>query len=480
MYSGKHGGLLMSAVLGGLATLAGSSAAQEAMHRMSHIAHAASPAGAGKYQVKSLVFKLPFKLDQRTLASMQEMQLWSCDDKGVWMIMDRVSPAAGYFTCRVAQNGEYGFSIVSVDAVGKVTPADVTRRPPELQVVVHSGSQAPALPLSPLVVDANPVSAPLVSPEAPPIPLSPLPASAKKPAVSTKTENQPDTGPTQAIATQPMATETTEIISETPLTMSEIERLAGPEVPASPAPEAGAQPEHASQPEAPALTETLSGPAPVSTSTTILINNTQVSVDYNINRKGPSGVSKVEIYGTTDHGCTWKRFGEDADRISPADVTLPGEGTFGLRLVGINGNGFGKPPAAGVQPTTNIEVDSTRPKIQSWKVTPIKNGKLDIQWLVLDKNLGNAPVNLYYAHDRNGPWKPLCRKLKGEANFHGPVPSDAGDQITIRVEAIDLAGNVSTCESQEPLIVDRMEPEINVVGITVTPRTSTSIVPTSK
>jgi DNA-directed RNA polymerase subunit beta len=30
----------------------------------------------------------------------------------------------------------------------------------------------------------------------------------------------------------------------------------------------------------------------------ILINNTQVSVDYNINRKGPSGVSKVELIET--------------------------------------------------------------------------------------------------------------------------------------------------------------------------------------
>jgi hypothetical protein len=315
----------------------------------------------------------------------------------------------------------------------------VTRRPPELLVVVRADSEAPALsPLSPLATDV-PNNAHDIAPRVPP--------AAEKDAAALKTEPKATPG------------ETIEIISELPLTMAEIGRSA----------------QASSQLGSP------SGPAPVITSMT-LINSTQMSVEYNVNRKGPSGVSKVEIYGTTDGGRTWKRFGEDTDGMSPADVTLPGDGVFGLRLVGINGNGFGKPPAAGALPTTNVEVDTIRPKIQSWKVSPIEQGKLEIQWRVLDKNLGNDPVSLYYAHERNGTWKPLCKKLKGEGVFQGAVPADATDQISIRVEAIDLAGNVSTCESQEPLIVDRMEPEINVVGVTVPQRATAGehVVPASK
>jgi hypothetical protein len=456
---GKRGKFLFMVAVGALATLAGTSAAQESMPPRPPMN------SSGKYQVKSLAFKLPFKIDPRTQANVQEMQLWSCDDKGVWLIMDRVSPAAGFFTCSDVQDGEYGFSIVTVDAMGKTQPGVVSRQPPDLLVVVQSGRDVAAPPMSPLVTEAPALApargpalaaapaAPAAAP--PPVSAPELPLAAEKqPAAAIKPECQTPIVPDLP---QTAAHETTEVISETPLTITDLEH--------PPAAEASAP----------------VGPAPVSTSTTILISSTQVSVDYNVNRKGPSGVSKVEIYGTVDGGRTWKRFGEDADRASPADVTLPGEGIFGLRLVGINGNGFGKPPATGAQPTTNIEVDLTRPKIQSWSVAPIKDGKLEIRWLVLDKNLGNCPVNLSYAHDRGGPWKPLCKKLKGEGAYQAAVPADAGDQIAIRIEAMDLAGNVARSESQEPLIVDRMEPEINVVGVTVTPRSAGErVVPASR
>ncbi|MBM4068051.1 MAG: hypothetical protein FJ271_03780 [Planctomycetes bacterium] len=418
-FSSKRGKLLMMAVLGASGLFVGTATAQENMPHVAstHVPVSTAPMNApGKYQVKSLAFKLPFRIDPRTHANVQEMHLWSCDDQGVWLIMDRVSPSAGFFTCRVGQDGEYGFSIVTVDGAGKVHPADVSRRPPELLVVVHSGSEAASVPpLSPLISDApaspplslapqtasTPLPPPIVPPVAPPL----SPSVIEKKPLAAKTESLI---PLVTDISKTKPGETVEVISETPLTMAGIEHSAATE-------------------------QAAPGPMPVSTSTTILINSTQVSVDYNINRKGPSGVSKVEIYGTTDGGQSWKRFGEDADRVSPALVTLPGEGIFGLRLTGINGNGFGKPPAVGAQPTTSIEVDTTRPKIQSWSATPIKDGKLEIQWLVLDKNLGNAPVNLYYAHDRGGPWKPLCKKLKGEAVFRGPVPSDATDQLMIRL-----------------------------------------------
>ncbi len=54
---------------------------------------------------------------------------------------------------------------------------------------------------------------------------------------------------------------------------------------------------------------------------------------------------------TPDQGQTWHRLGEDLDKRSPADINLPGDGVFGIRIVITNGNGFGgRPPVRGDAP----------------------------------------------------------------------------------------------------------------------------------
>ena len=54
--------------------------------------------------------------------------------------------------------------------------------------------------------------------------------------------------------------------------------------------------------------------------------------------------------------------GEDPDKISPFEVDLGGEGTFGISLVARSASGLGdQPPAPGDPPQTWVEVDSTPP-----------------------------------------------------------------------------------------------------------------------
>ncbi len=77
-----------------------------------------------------------------------------------------------------------------------------------------------------------------------------------------------------------------------------------------------------------------------------IINTTHASIDYRIDTVGPSGVGKVEVYVTHDEGKSWRRVVEDVDRSTPADIDLPGEGLFGVRLAITNGNGFGGTPPA--------------------------------------------------------------------------------------------------------------------------------------
>jgi hypothetical protein len=66
---------------------------------------------------------------------------------------------------------------------------------------------------------------------------------------------------------------------------------------------------------------------------THVTNSPQITLDYQVDHVGPSGVGAVDLYLTEDEGRTWRRFAEDADLVPPMIVNLPGEGVFGLRAI---------------------------------------------------------------------------------------------------------------------------------------------------
>jgi hypothetical protein len=199
-----------------------------------------------------------------------------------------------------------------------------------------------------------------------------------------------------------------------------------------------------------------------------LLNTTHAAIEYRIDQVGPSGVGKVELYVTPDQGRTWRRACEDADRRSPAEIDLPGEGLFGVRLVVTNGNGFGgKPPVSGDVPTSWIEIDTTSPFAQVREVEPVVNsdGTLELRWTASDKNLSAEPVSLYCSPNRTGPWQVIARNVRNEGVYRWAFPRNLGGQFFFRVEVADLAGNVARAESNQPLVLDMTEPRGIVVGI---------------
>jgi hypothetical protein len=217
-------------------------------------------------------------------------------------------------------------------------------------------------------------------------------------------------------------------------------------------------------------------PAPAAATTAVasgatqrqVLNTTRVALDYRIDDVGPSGVGRVEVWMTADQGNTWKRQCEDADRHSPAEFDLPGDGLYGVRVVVTNGNGFGgRAPSPGEQPQLWIEADTAAPNVQLREVDPIaKGGNLEVRWTVNDKNLSAEPINLYYATRREGPWQPIARGLKNDGLYRWTFPRDVGSQFFVRLEAVDLAGNVARSEAPNAIVLDMTEPRTTVVGVT--------------
>lgn len=197
-----------------------------------------------------------------------------------------------------------------------------------------------------------------------------------------------------------------------------------------------------------------------------ILNTPQVAIDYRIDHKGPSGVSRVDVYLTSDNCQTWKKVREYLDQRNPAEIELPGEGLFGLKIVITNGNGFGgTPPVRGEQPTCWVEVDTTAPHVKLQSIEPVtQNGFLEIRWIAADTNMANEPVSLFFRARPDTPWQPIVTGVKNEGVHRWAFPRDMGNQFWIKAEVADQAGNVSRAETG-PVILDMSEPRAAVVGI---------------
>ena len=99
--------------------------------------------------------------------------------------------------------------------------------------------------------------------------------------------------------------------------------------------------QHSDPSDPPALTKSPGREGPAGT---LLVANPKFKLQYAIDDAGPDGPATVELWITQDGGRTWIRRGDDPDRVSPIEVDLGGEGTYGLSLVARSASGLGDQP----------------------------------------------------------------------------------------------------------------------------------------
>jgi hypothetical protein len=198
-----------------------------------------------------------------------------------------------------------------------------------------------------------------------------------------------------------------------------------------------------------------------------LINTTHAQVEYRIDKVGPSGLGRVEVYMTRNRGTTWEKLADSPTKQSPVDIELPGEGTYGLRMVVSNGNGFGgRAPHPGDRPQYYIEVDATAPIVQMLphEIVPGASA-IDIRWSASDANLGPEPVHIFYRTRADAAWQTMARNVKNDGVYRWAFPHDVAGQIFCKIEVADLAGNVTKVESPSPIMLDQTEPEATLIDI---------------
>ncbi|MFM7538094.1 MAG: hypothetical protein ACKO9Z_00370 [Planctomycetota bacterium] len=421
-------------------------------------------------------FILPFNLTESEKSHVSQVHLFVRAPGEPWRRHDSLEPSAGKFRFMVPADGEYWFNIVTADRQGRLNPADTAFMPAALKVVVDT--QAPLVELSPKTMGSELVahlacddrhldtSSIRVEIREGSKPWKELQALEGHPRHYPVPAGEPcrlrahasDLSGNAATAELSIGNPPPTVAATTPVPDRAVPSLAQAggfaPVPAPIAPRA----------DAPKL-----------------INSPRTTLEYKIEGVGPSGVSKVEIWLSSDAGKTWARKGEDSDMISPAVIDLPGEGVFGLIVHAVNGSGGGDPPPGpNTPPDVLLEVDSTRPLTRILGVKPSgpdAMGAVDIAYEVTDKNLAAQPVTLLVASRKGGPWIPLAQRVANSGNFRWEVPRHAGFEFHFRLEAVDLAGNIGSAETDQPVRFDTSRPKAKVVQVRADLETPGQVVP---
>ncbi|MBX9678699.1 MAG: hypothetical protein K2X38_08030 [Gemmataceae bacterium] len=204
------------------------------------------------------------------------------------------------------------------------------------------------------------------------------------------------------------------------------------------------------------------------------VNSKRISLNYDLKDVGPSGVASIELWYTMDRR-TWNKYpntfggGEAGASSAPISFPVAGEGVYGISLVAKSGVGLGdRPPQIGDLPQLWIEVDLTKPVVQLQSVLVgqgVDKGKLAIGWVAKDKNLGREPITISFAETPTGPWTPIVEKHPNTSRFIWNMPERVPYQFHVKVEAVDLAGNVGEAATESLIKVDLSVPKARILNV---------------
>jgi hypothetical protein len=456
---------------------------------------AEAPKGVQTVYTNRVSFTLPVKIDDRDRAELRELKFYAKSlqgpRSGEWVGVETAIPTKSKFGYRVTQDGEYWFAFVTVDKAGRIAPADLEKAPPGLVVVVDT--KAPEVDVQRLpaasgemflqcqIRDANPDYATLKL-EYKGIDrawhaLEPTPDA---PGVFKVPDKSVLRGVVRASASDKAGNQTVREVDmgrEQPTMTTSVVKVAAPAAPMmayAPAPVMTSPPPPPPAPvpqivEKPA-TETHAGLPPMvppAADKPQLLNGVKCVLDYAIDMPN---VTKVEGYATKDGGQTWLPLGEDADHKSPFEFELPGDGAYGLVLVVSTPSHAGQPPAAGDTPDWFVEIKTSKPAVEMTDIrlgTGDEAGQLVLVWAAHDKQLTPNPVSLSWATSPTGPWTLGATNMKASGTARWAVPKEAGSKVFLRLEATDLAGNVGTWESSEPVMMGSEKAHIRILGVSV-------------
>jgi hypothetical protein len=197
-----------------------------------------------------------------------------------------------------------------------------------------------------------------------------------------------------------------------------------------------------------------------------MVNSRLFELEYDVDAVGPSGIGRVELWGTRDGGQTWRNYAVANERRNALMVTVDEEGIYGFRVLVINGAGIGaKPPKSGDLPDLWVGVDLTKPTARiasAQQGVDAEAGHLIITWQADDNMLAARPISLSFSQNRAGPWLPIASGLENISRYSWPIDEHTPARIYLRIEVRDEAGNLAIYETPGPVTIDQSQPSVHI------------------
>jgi hypothetical protein len=233
----------------------------------------------------------------------------------------------------------------------------------------------------------------------------------------------------------------------------------------------------------------LATPPTVEVSRAQFVNYLAFDMGYEVESRGPSGISRLDVWVTRDDGRTWLKWSQQDAKAQTVRVNLnvpanpQPEGAYGFRVVPVSGAGLSeREPVAGDAPDLRVVVDVTPPTLDLFPPTgdPTSPDTLVIQWKANDRNFGEDPITIEWSDKPVGPWQPAAaagvmqagagvpvqaRRLPNTGQFAWRVPAGLPPRVYLKVTARDAAGNVKEVVTRDPILVDLVKPRAKISGI---------------
>ena len=219
------------------------------------------------------------------------------------------------------------------------------------------------------------------------------------------------------------------------------------------------------------------------------INVSRFDLAFDVESRGPSGVSKALLWVTRDDGKNWRQWKEyeRAESSIEVDLDVKGntqlEGGYGFKISLISGGGLSKgQPKGGDLPDMRVDVDLTPPEIQMYEPIPDSKERdtLLLRWKAFDRNMSSDPITLEWSEKKEGPWNAIATNDIREASFSGGPPArrlpnigshawkvgtNVPARVYLKITARDTAGNIAEAVTPNPILVDLSKPEAKIQGI---------------
>jgi hypothetical protein len=201
------------------------------------------------------------------------------------------------------------------------------------------------------------------------------------------------------------------------------------------------------------------------------VKNKTFQLDYEIENIGPSEVAGVDIW-KLHQGRGWEKCKEKGSSKGPVTVTVEASGRWGFRLIPRSGAGLAeRDPRPGDAPDIWVEVDDKPPQVRVSNVTVTQetdDSYLTVYWKVDDTFLQPMPITILMKDPKGGEWTTIAEGLPNTGSWrHRTEDLKLGQryEFSLKVTAVDEAGNVGEDQWREVVKVDLKVPRIKSIEV---------------